>query len=56
MQLPLANHPRFQHSDTQAMSDLYLMKLDEEEKEAEAFRNTINNPIRTVSAYDAFMK
>ena len=44
----------FKRSDTQAMLDLFLMRLDEEERQEEIVRNAIQNPIKTISAYNAF--
>ena len=44
----------FKRSDTQAMLDLFLMRLDEEERQEEIVRNAIENPIKTISAYNAF--
>ena len=49
-------HDLFRRSDTQAMSDLYLMKLDKMERQEEMVLNAVKNPIRTVSAYNAFLQ
>ena len=51
----ISQHSRFQRSDAQAMTDLFLMKLDEEERQEEMIRHAVENPIRTVSAYNAFL-
>ena len=44
----------FKRSDAQAMLDLFLIRLDEEERQEEIVRNAVENPIRTISAYNAF--
>ena len=60
-QSSIANHQVYEHelfrrSDTQAMSDLFSMKLDELERQEEMVLNAVQNPIRTVSAYNAFLQ
>ena len=61
MQSSIQKHQAFEHelfrrSDTQAMSDLYLMKLDKMERQEEMVLKAVQNPIRTASAYNAFLK
>ena len=46
----------FKRSDAQAMLDLFLIRLDEEERQEEIVRNAVQNPIRTFSAYNAFIE
>ena len=48
------NRNCLKRSDAQAMLDLFLIRLDEEERQEEIVRNAIDNPIRTISAYNAF--
>ena len=51
----ISQNQRFQRSDVQAMADLFLLRLDQQEKEEEKVRNAVKNPIRTTSAYNAFL-
>ena len=38
------------------MTELFLMKLDEEERNEEIVRYAVENPIKTVSVYNAWRK